>query len=157
MTPDDTEGSTTLLSIRILGRHIMTAPVPELPALADDGSMLGRKFGREVANYFSGSPLNRVSFLRTDHAFLQTAFSHPAARFLLLHDLNPLVEGNSATFAYVKNEVVLHELAYDHVCSLCAEHRHRRWLFCDEQSTALICVSLETYFDATALDLDNRG
>lgn len=69
----------------------MALPIAELPVLPADDSMLTRRFGREVANYFSGSPLNRVSFLRTDHAFLQAAFSHPAARFLLVDNLAPLV------------------------------------------------------------------
>ncbi|ERS95074.1 NAD(+) diphosphatase [Sporothrix schenckii 1099-18] len=66
-------------------------PVADLPELPPDDSMLYRKFGREVANYFSGSPLNRVSFLRTDHKFLRTAFAHPSARFLLIDNLAPLV------------------------------------------------------------------
>jgi len=54
--------------------------------------MLSRKFGREVTNYFSGSPLNRLSFLRTDHSFLRSAFSHPSARFLLLENSVPAVQ-----------------------------------------------------------------
>ncbi|CAK7220238.1 NADH pyrophosphatase [Sporothrix bragantina] len=66
-------------------------PVADLPELLLDDSMLHRKFGREVANYFSGSPLNRVSFLRTDHKFLRAAFAHPSARFLLIDNLAPLV------------------------------------------------------------------
>jgi NAD+ diphosphatase len=70
----------------------MTAPTPELPALAADESMLSRKFGREVANYFSGSPLNRLSFLRADHGFMSSAFTHPTASFLLLDGLSPLAK-----------------------------------------------------------------
>jgi len=53
--------------------------------------MLSNKFGREVANYFSGNPLNRVAFLRGDHVFLSRAFRHPSASFLLCRDLQPLV------------------------------------------------------------------
>lgn len=74
----------------------MGAPIPDLPivpGLADDDSMLTRKFGREVANYFSGNPLNRVSFLRSDNAFLRSAFAHPSAAFVLMDDLGPLVQG----------------------------------------------------------------
>jgi NAD+ diphosphatase len=78
----------------------MTAPIPELPALAADGSMLSRKFGREVANYFSGSPLNRLSFLRSDHGFMSSAFTHPAASFLLLDSLSPLAK-DPENLAYV--------------------------------------------------------
>ena len=71
----------------------MTAPShPELPALAADASMLSRKFGREVANYFSGSPLNRLSFLRADHGFMSSAFTHPTASFLLMDGLSPLAK-----------------------------------------------------------------
>ena len=65
---------------------------PDLPTLPADDSMLSVRFGREVANYFSGSPLNRLSFLRADHDFLRSAFSHPAAGFLLMNGLNPLTK-----------------------------------------------------------------
>jgi NAD+ diphosphatase len=70
-------------------------PVPELPIVAPEDSMLTRKFGRELANYFSGGPLNRLSFLRTDHGFLRSAFAHPSAAFMLLNDLAPLVADDS--------------------------------------------------------------
>ena len=53
--------------------------------------MLARKFGKEVANYFSGSPLNRVGFLREDHVFLSRALRHPSTSFLLCNELQPLV------------------------------------------------------------------
>jgi len=85
----------------------MASSFPGLPELPGDDSMLSRKFGREVANYFSGNPLNRLSFLRTDHTFLHSAFAHPAARFLLVEDLAPAVEPEKplrlafATFADV--------------------------------------------------------
>ncbi|KAK4249897.1 NUDIX hydrolase domain-like protein [Corynascus novoguineensis] len=69
-------------------------PVPDLPVLPAEDSQLSRKFGPETANYFSGSPLNRLSFLRADVAFLRSAFSHPRARFLLLRDLAPLVQAD---------------------------------------------------------------
>ncbi|KAI9847962.1 MAG: NADH pyrophosphatase [Sclerophora amabilis] len=66
---------------------------PELPEArhAALDSMLSRSFGREVANYFSGSPLNRVSFLRTDYTFLSAAVTHPTTSFLLFKNLAPLV------------------------------------------------------------------
>ncbi|KAK8027435.1 hypothetical protein PG991_004491 [Apiospora marii] len=73
----------------------MTAPTPDLPNLAADDSMLSRKFGRETANYFSGSPLNRVSFLRAEHGFLASAFSHPTASFLPMNNLSPAVKDAS--------------------------------------------------------------
>lgn len=63
--------------------------------------MLSLKFGRETANYFSGSPLNRLSFLRSDHEFLRLAFSHPSAAFLLMNSLNPLVKDNNSHLAFV--------------------------------------------------------
>ncbi|EPQ64823.1 Bgt-3064 [Blumeria graminis f. sp. tritici] len=52
-----------------------------------------------TANYFSGNPLNRVSFLRADHDFLSSALTHPSASFLLLNDLAPLARDPS-TLAY---------------------------------------------------------
>ena len=65
--------------------------------------MLSRKFGKEVANYFSGNPLHRVGFLRSDHTFLSQALRHPSTSFLLCNDLQPLVAKNkSHKLAYVK-------------------------------------------------------
>ncbi|KAF1813601.1 hypothetical protein P152DRAFT_456984 [Eremomyces bilateralis CBS 781.70] len=78
--------------------------LPE-PAHADIDSMLSRKFGKEVANYFAGSPLNRVSFLRTDHAFLSTALNHPSTTFLVLNNFNALVTAPKE-LAYVKYDAV---------------------------------------------------
>lgn len=79
----------------------MGAPIPDLPILEAEDSMLSRKFGRELSNYFAGSPLNRVGFLRSDHGFLRSAFSHPSARFLLLNELAPLVDESQRHLAYV--------------------------------------------------------
>ncbi|KAI1115101.1 NUDIX hydrolase domain-like protein [Nemania sp. NC0429] len=84
----------------------MSTAIPGLPILAADDSMLSRKFGREVANYFSGSPLNRVSFLRGDHGFLNAAFAHPATSFLLLDNYSPLAK-NAAQLAYVGKEDIV--------------------------------------------------
>ncbi|KAJ4377806.1 NADH pyrophosphatase [Neocucurbitaria cava] len=72
-------------------------PQPELPEPAHPtvDSMLSRKFGKEIANYFSGSPLNRVSFLRPDHAFLTAALHHPSTTFLLFNKLEPLLKSPS--------------------------------------------------------------
>jgi hypothetical protein len=72
-------------------------PQPELPEPAhhDVDSMLSRKFGKEVANYFSGSPLNRVSFLRPNHDFISKALTHPTTSFLLFNDLSPLAKDPS--------------------------------------------------------------
>lgn len=64
--------------------------MPEVPYLANDDSMLTRRFGKEVVNYYSGSTLNRYSFLRSDTAFLSRAFRAPTARFVALSSLNPL-------------------------------------------------------------------
>lgn len=44
-----------------------------------------------VANYYSGNPLNRLSYLRTSPAFLASALSSPKAKFVLFNKLNPLV------------------------------------------------------------------
>lgn len=76
-----------------------------LPAHPDIDSMLSRKFGREVANYFSGSPLNRLGFLRNDHVFLSRALKHPTTSFLLCKDLQPLVQSSdNKKLQYVKYE-----------------------------------------------------
>ncbi|KAE8449650.1 hypothetical protein EG329_007980 [Mollisiaceae sp. DMI_Dod_QoI] len=82
-------------------------PPPDLPDPAhhDVDSMLSRKFGREIANYFSGSPLNRVSFLRHDHSFISKALVHPSTYFLLFNDLAPLAKDPS-TLAYATHDEV---------------------------------------------------
>ena len=78
-----------------------------LPAHPDVDSMLSRKFGREVANYFSGSPLNRLGFLRADHVFLGRALKHPSTSFMLCKDLQPLVQSSdNKKLKYVKFEDV---------------------------------------------------
>ncbi|KAK3110226.1 NADH pyrophosphatase [Teratosphaeriaceae sp. CCFEE 6253] len=81
---------------------------PANPEPAPDfDSMLSRKFGKEVANYFSGSPLNRVGFLRSDHKFLSAALLHPSTSFLLCKDLQPLVQSSSQEkLAWVKYDDV---------------------------------------------------
>jgi NAD+ diphosphatase len=99
----------------------MPLPLPSLPEPAHPtvDSMLSRKFGKEVANYFSGiytspirpsplpqtsntphigSPLNRVSFLRPDHAFLSQALKHPSTSFLLFSNLEPLTKSPTEIF-----------------------------------------------------------
>lgn len=80
-------------------------PQPSLPDPAhhDVDSMLSRKFGREVANYFSGSPLNRVSFLRAKYDFITKALTHPSTQFLLFNDLAPLAK-DSTQLAYVEHK-----------------------------------------------------
>lgn len=79
-------------------------PQPSLPDPAhhDVDSMLSRKFGREVANYFSGSPINRVSFLRANHDFISKALTHPTTRFMLFDDLAPLAK-DPTELAYVNH------------------------------------------------------
>ena len=42
-------------------------------------------------NLFAGSPLNRLSWLRTSHAFLNTIIASPAARWLVFRSGQPLV------------------------------------------------------------------
>ncbi|KAK5134735.1 hypothetical protein LTR08_006110 [Meristemomyces frigidus] len=83
-------------------------PQPANPPPAPDfDSMLSRKFGPEVANYFSGSPLNRVAFLRHEHGFLSQAVRHPSTRFLLCNDLQPLTRGDTpGRLAYVEHGAV---------------------------------------------------
>lgn len=86
----------------------MPKPQPDNPAPAPDfDSMLSRKFGKEVANYFSGSPLNRMGFLRGDHTFLSQALRHPSTQFLLCNELQPLVRNDKGDkLAWVKFDEV---------------------------------------------------
>lgn len=68
-------------------------------------STLARRFGRETVNYFSGSPLNRLSFLRANNLFLQAALKHPNTSVLLLKDLAPLVQ-DASKLAYATYDQV---------------------------------------------------
>ncbi|KAJ5851367.1 Zinc ribbon NADH pyrophosphatase [Penicillium soppii] len=83
-------------------------PIPQIPTpahtLAD--SMLSRHFGRETVNYFSSSPINRLSFLRSDHPFLSTALKHPSARFVLLNNLAPLTTPSPVQLHYAKYDEI---------------------------------------------------
>ncbi|KAH0093082.1 hypothetical protein KCU96_g6810, partial [Aureobasidium melanogenum] len=78
-------------------------PTPDLPQPAHPelDSMLTRKFGREVANYFAGSPLNRFGFLRSDNVFLSGALKHPSTKFLACNNLQPLTK-DKANLAYIQ-------------------------------------------------------
>ncbi|KAH7349945.1 peroxisomal NADH pyrophosphatase NUDT12 [Plectosphaerella cucumerina] len=70
-----------------------TQPEPQLlPSLDDPSSALSRKYGRETVNYFSGVPVNRLAWLRTDYAFLRRAFQFEGTRFIAVKDLNPLTD-----------------------------------------------------------------
>lgn len=61
--------------------------------------LLTQKLGfEEVTNYFAGSSVNRLSFLRNDHNFLNEAICHPTTAFLLLKDLDPLAKDNALVF-----------------------------------------------------------
>lgn len=89
-------------------------PHPELPrpAHVDRESALGRKFGKEVVNYFGSSPLNRVSFLREDYEFLAGAFSHPTTKFLPYRNLSPLIDSPTE----------IHFVSYDEIKILVPEN-----------------------------------
>ena len=95
-----------------------TFPQIPTPAHTQAESMLSRHFGRETVNYFSsmsacttreacanhvltmlpGSPLNRLSFLRTEYSFLSAALKHPSTRFVLLNSLAPLTKTPSELY-----------------------------------------------------------
>ena len=52
-----------------------------------------------------GSPLNRISFLRDDHVFLQGAFDHPTTKFIVFKDLSPLID-SPTEIHFVKYDVI---------------------------------------------------
>lgn len=64
-------------------------------ALGDADIMLTRKFGKETVNHFAGAYLNRLSFLRTDSAFLSAALHHPTSRFMLFNNLATLMRSQT--------------------------------------------------------------
>ena len=69
--------------------------MPEVDYLQNDDSMLSRRFGKEVVNYYAGGSINRFSFLRPDTTFLRKAALAPSSRFLALNNLSPLVADKS--------------------------------------------------------------
>lgn len=73
--------------------------LPEHPALKNDDSMLTKRFGKEVINYYAGSSLNRYSFLRADYSFLRKAATSSTARYIALKNLDALV-ANKSELAY---------------------------------------------------------
>ncbi|KAL2825972.1 NUDIX hydrolase domain-like protein [Aspergillus cavernicola] len=85
------------------------------PAHIEADSMLARRFGKETVNYFSSSPLNRLSFLRSDHPFLSAAIKHPSTRFVILKDLAPLTRSPTALYLAKYDEVrkLVSETIYD--------------------------------------------
>ncbi|KAF8442604.1 NUDIX hydrolase domain-like protein [Terfezia claveryi] len=56
-------------------------------------SKLSKRYGKEIVNYYGGSPLNRLSFLRSKPSFLRAALRQ--GRFLLLNNLNALSASSS--------------------------------------------------------------
>lgn len=76
--------------------------MPAIEALQNDDSMLTRRFGKEVINYYSGSRLNRYSFLRADRAFLRRAAATPATRYIALNNLSGVIVDKTtlATFSF---------------------------------------------------------
>lgn len=83
----------------------MAAP-PALPVTPnwDVESVLSRKYGREVTNYFSGSTINRVSFLRENTKFLAEVVKQ--ADFVLFKDLAPLTKDSGTNLVYQSFEEV---------------------------------------------------
>ncbi|CAG7562918.1 unnamed protein product [Fusarium equiseti] len=82
--------------------------VPDLPvvaALVSDDSMLTRRFGKEVVNYYAGSSINRFSFLRADTGFLRKAAASPTARYMALSELCPLVVDKKTPAYFTFNEI----------------------------------------------------
>ncbi|ANB11844.1 NAD(+) diphosphatase [Sugiyamaella lignohabitans] len=49
---------------------------------------VSRVYGPETKNFYSGNPLNRISFARDDYEFLDRALKHKGTRFLTLRDLD---------------------------------------------------------------------
>jgi NAD+ diphosphatase len=93
------------------------APPPALPITpnADIESLLSRKYGREVTNYFAGSTLNRVSFLREDHEFLAQTVKQ--AQFTVFKDLAPLTKDSGSSLVF---------LTYDDVKDIIGENLFAR-------------------------------
>lgn len=53
-----------------------------------------------TSNFYAGNALNRLSWLRPNSAFLNTALTSPSTRFVVLQSLNPLVHGAATAAAH---------------------------------------------------------
>lgn len=64
----------------------------------------------------TASPLNRLSFFRTEHDFLGGAFDHPSAVFMVFNNLSPLIDSPTAIHYVKRDEIktLLAENPYSH-------------------------------------------
>ncbi|KAK9462215.1 NUDIX hydrolase domain-like protein [Lipomyces oligophaga] len=62
---------------------------------------LTKRYGDSLRTYFSGSPLNRVSFLRDDYKFLSDALTNSATRFIAMRNFDPAVTPSSGALKYL--------------------------------------------------------
>jgi NAD+ diphosphatase len=81
-------------------RFVSMPPPPELPITPnwEVESALSRKYGTEVTNYFAGSTINRISFLREDYAFLSEVVQ--SAKFILFKNLAPLTKDSGGSLVF---------------------------------------------------------
>ena len=72
--------------------------------------------GCQIETDHIGSPLNRLSWLRTDHKFLTEAVKHPSTAFLLLNNLSPLAHDKTklAFSSYTDVRNVIGDSPYTH-------------------------------------------
>lgn len=54
---------------------------------------------------WTGSPINRLSFLRDDYKFLADAFAHPSTRFIVFKTLSPLITSPTELYYATYDEI----------------------------------------------------
>lgn len=130
-------------------------------------------------NFFAGSPLNRLSWLRPSHPFLNAIIVSPATRWLIFDSGRPLVVVNSSdpskqNLAYLttddvkpllgsepffgqgkdEGQLVIESNEVRHSPTEAARHRHARIVFLglDEQSNSNALPSSDFVDPGTAID-----
>ncbi|KAF9460734.1 NUDIX hydrolase domain-like protein [Collybia nuda] len=103
---------------------------------------------RRRRNFFAGSPLNRLSWLRTSHSFLNAIIISPTTRWLVFDSGRPLVVASSQdtseqNLAYLttdddEGQLVIEPSDVSHSPTEAVRHRYARIVFLglEEQSSA---------------------
>lgn len=97
---------------------------------------LTAQYGTEVITTYSGNPLNRLSFLRDDTFFLNSALTSPSSRLYPLRNFRPLVgENRLLAFSYSEFSSVIADNPFSHASVSGVNHAQVIFLGLDEKES----------------------